>query len=174
MKKTRIYIASPFFNSAQIAVVEMIERALEDNLLEYFSPMRCPATTQARATGMTPELAAQCFANDIAELDRCSHVVAVNDWLTPGSDPQPMLVRVPTHGALEMVAPLRVPDSGTVWEIGSAYAMGKEIAIYCHETWRNPNLMLAFSTRHIIQGERELRLWLGCFAEAKRGKVQVH
>ena len=93
-----IYIAAPFFNEEQVEFVDAIEQCLELNGLEYYSPR-----SEGVLMNMTPEekkaRMKYIFDKNVEMLDKCDIVLAVIDNY----------------------------DTGTVWEIGYAYAKGKKI-----------------------------------------------
>ena len=93
-----IYIAAPFFNEAQVELVDAIEQALDLNGIEYYSPR-----SEGVLMNMSPEekkaRMKYIFDKNVQMLNECDTVVAVIDNY----------------------------DTGTVWEIGYAFAKEKRI-----------------------------------------------
>lgn len=112
----KIYLASPFFNDKEIKRVELMETILRAKGLNVFSPRE----------NQLPELElgsfewrTNVFRNDIHHIMWADAVVAIID---------------DNYG-----------DTGTAWEIGYAYAMGKPIYLY-NPSGNIINLMLTDST----------------------------
>ena len=96
--RTMIYIAGPFFNEEEIAVLAQVEQILSERGLSFFSPR------QHEAPGFvpqTPEWSRATFQLDRDAIDRCGLVLMVY------------------HG--------NYSDTGTAWECGYAYAKGKPV-----------------------------------------------
>lgn len=112
------YIAAPFFNTAQIKLVKRIEEILDKRGIDFFSPRESEPSQQARKQGMTPELAEEIFAYNTAYLNVCEYIVAVLDWAMPPE----LAVAVVDEDDYTILEEVNVPDAGTVWELGYAYA----------------------------------------------------
>lgn len=93
-----IYIAAPFFNEEQLELVEAIEVCFDFNQIDYYSPR-----SEGVLMNMTPEekkaRMKYIFDKNVEMLDAADTIVAVIDDY----------------------------DTGTVWEIGYAFAKGKRI-----------------------------------------------
>ena len=138
-----VYIASPFFNDAQIAGVERIEGILSRKGLDYFSPMR----HGVEAPEGTTEWARGIFELDRSHIEKADAVVA----LYYGSE----------------------SDSGTAWECGYACARGIPVILVHMEENGDSNLMLHCSCAtnvgpdelsgldfdHIVRKEYEGRMY---------------
>jgi len=96
-----VYIAAPFFNNDQLRVVKNIELELDIANIKYYSPR-----SEGILKDMTPEQRKErmsyLFQQNVKHLNLCSHLLAVIDNY----------------------------DTGTVWEMGYAYAKGSEILTY--------------------------------------------
>ena len=96
-----VYIAAPFFKSEQLATVVALENLLSHNGITYYSPR-----SEGKLQDMTPEQRKErmsyLFNQNIAHLDWCTHVLAVIDNY----------------------------DTGTVWEMGYAFAKHKQIVTF--------------------------------------------
>ena len=96
--KMMIYIAGPFFNEKEIAILTQVEKILSERGLDYFSPRQHAAPD---CQPETPEWSRATFLLDRDAIDRCALVLMVY------------------HG--------NYSDSGTAWESGYAYATGKPV-----------------------------------------------
>lgn len=111
------YIASPFFNSEQLALVEKIEDTFERANAPFFSPRKIGVLKPNSGTKDRDAI----LKGNIDALTGASCVLAVFDYLLPAyqsvqlsSDRQPSM-------------PLFIPDSGVVWE--SAFAFANQIPV---------------------------------------------
>ena len=95
----KVYIASPLFNPTQIARIKEIEEICEVSEIEYFSPRL--AQFGSVEEGLTEENAKLIFDNNVEEVKNCDTLIAILDD----------------------------KDTGTAWEIGMAYALGKRIIL---------------------------------------------
>lgn len=113
------YIAGPFFNPAQVAVIESIEQAFVAADVAAFSPRLCDENKKGPPT---PEGAAVIFDRNVKGLLKCSHLLAVLDWkLQEGYQIRVGRQRDESWQPLVEVGPLNIPDSGTVFEMGAAH-----------------------------------------------------
>ena len=107
-----IYLAGPFFNETQIRHIEAAEQALQKKGLPFFSPMRHTVDAEEG----TSEWAYGLFALDRTALEQSDIVVALYDGNTS--------------------------DSGTAWECGYAFALGKPVVLVHTDKNADSNLML--------------------------------
>jgi nucleoside 2-deoxyribosyltransferase len=117
----KIYFAAPLFTSAEIAFNRVVADLLTRRGHQVFLPQESEANNRAAESENAAE---EIFISDVCAIDSCDVVVANLD----GPD----------------------PDSGTSWEIGYAYACGKDIVLYrtdfrIHEGFDPINLMLTES-----------------------------
>lgn len=128
-RRKYIFIASPFFNEAQLEVVKALETMIQDAGMFYYSArLHSGGSTlppgERRFSKWTP-----VFQADVSGLYNCDLVVAVLDYPLPKG--HRLEIRKATeHASDVLVATPRIPDSGTVWEMGFAYALGKPIVGY--------------------------------------------
>lgn len=108
-----IYLAGPFFNEIQIKNIEYTEQILNDKGYSFFSPMRHEEKTEVPGT---PAWARKIFNMDKEEIRKADVVVA----LYYGSN----------------------SDSGTAWECGYAYAVGKPVVLVHVDKKADSNIML--------------------------------
>jgi nucleoside 2-deoxyribosyltransferase len=161
MHKHRLYLAGPFFNSAQIDLIRDVEDALTLHGVNHFSPRKIGLNSNPATSKPTPEQAEQIFKKDYQEICASTHVLAVVDWaLPPGQSVRLCRDDIPgnTH--------LQVPDSGTVWEMGCAYALRVPVILYTANPSKQMNLMLTQSATGVIYGHTMLMQWLACDMDA--------
>lgn len=160
------YLAAPFFNPAQVALVERIEQLFEHNCVELFSPRKHPANTSGKP--IDADTAEDIFNGNIEGIQKARGVLAVLDYLLP--EPQQLRLVAPATiddsehaGSVEVFrpasGPLALPDSGTVWEMGHAYAM-MDIVGFTTNPHARLNLMLTQSCSGVLCGFGRLATWV--------------
>lgn len=97
----KVYLASPFFDKNEIDAVSRAEDILRTKNLELYSPREHEIRDKDKIN--TPEWSQQIFNRDFNAIIDCDMVVA----LYAGG----------------------YSDSGTAWECGCAYALGKPVII---------------------------------------------
>ena len=158
LKQKRIYLAGPFFNPIQLKLIQLLEALLKQNGFEVFSPRLSSPSLKAKSTGMTDALAAESYTLNVAEIRACDMVFAVLDFLLdneflaicgcePGREPGD-----------QRQDPVCIPDTGVVWEMGLAVALGKPIFGYYQRMGEGqvPNLMLAQCCAGLVIGHAQL------------------
>jgi nucleoside 2-deoxyribosyltransferase len=131
-RKTKVYLASPFFNDEEVARVAQMERTLRSLGLEVFSPR------EAQYEGLvfgTKEWRTAVFHNNVQHILDADVVVAIHD-----------------------VGQAGYPDSGTVWEMGVAAAEDIPLIIF-NEKGANVNLMIADSLHAYIDSFESMELY---------------
>jgi nucleoside 2-deoxyribosyltransferase len=123
-----VYFAGPLFTAAEIAFNREVAGYLTSKGHRVFLPQESEENKRA-VNGHSDDPASDIFHSDVAGLDSCDVVVACLD----GPD----------------------PDSGTSWEIGYAYGLGKDIVCYrtdfrVHEGFDPVNLMLTESADFVL------------------------
>ena len=108
-----IYIAGPFFNIEEMDIITGVEKILEDRGLEFYCPR---LHDDLEHEYMSPEWSRATFELDRDAIDRCSLVLAVY------------------HG--------NYSDTGTAWECGYAYAIGKPVILVHVDAANDSSLML--------------------------------
>jgi nucleoside 2-deoxyribosyltransferase len=181
----KIYLAGPFFNPRQIEIVSNVEQALTFYEIPHFSPRKqddndAPETSE----GLTPEKAARIFEKDYVNIKNCTCVIAILDFALPEGKRCTLVDdtywRRPsdsgnlTRRPSDAVAPfsIKVPDTGTVWEMGAAYAMGKPIYAFTQDPSNRLNLMLSQSCQGIIYGWARLNRFISTYPE--NGTFNTH
>lgn len=154
-----VYIAGPFFNPQQVALINMLEATLAEHGIPFFSPMRQGGVINPKSTDL--ECAKIFKANEDA-IRNASLVLAVTEYRLP---PNQMLVAMQrtSEGSIETV--VHLPDQGTVWETGFANGLGVPVVGY-HEPQALPlyakiNVMLSKSFVGFIESQTKLESF--CF-----------
>lgn len=124
----KIYLASPFFNEAELERVDRVKEILDARGLEVFSPKE-HQNPQFEFGSM--EWRRATFKNDVDHIDWCDVVVAI---ISQGN----------------------YDDSGTAWELGYAYATNKPVVLV-NVTGETINLMIADSLHALITSYEELK-----------------
>lgn len=153
---TRIYLAGPFFNAAQIELIKNVETILEMANIPHFSPRKLGLNSNPSSTKPTPEQAANIFKADYQEICRSTHVLAVVDWALPVGQSIHCCFDDGRRGPS-----LNIPDSGTVWEMGCAYALRVPVILFTANPSKQMNLMLTQSAKGCIYGLDHLSSWAG-------------
>ena len=121
-----IYIAGPFFNEKQICFIEDIENLFKVNRMPFYSP---------RSEGVLLDLDEEArqkakkaiYDTNVTRIKNCSIMVAVIDDR----------------------------DTGTIWEMGYAAALGKPIISISNESY-GLNVMLAESVQAHVKNLEDL------------------
>ena len=126
MKK--VYLASPFFDDAELERVDKVKEILDSKGLEVFSPKE---HQNERLEFGSIEWRKATFENDVKHIDWCDVVVAI-------------------------ICKGNYDDSGTAWELGYAYATNKPVVLV-NVTGETINLMIADSLHDLISSYDELK-----------------
>ena len=126
MKK--VYLASPFFDDAELERVEKVKEILDSKGLEVFSPKE---HQNEHLEFGSIEWRKATFENDVKHIDWCDVVVAI-------------------------ICKGNYDDSGTAWELGYAYATNKPVVLV-NITGETINLMIADSIHALITSYDELK-----------------
>ena len=126
MKK--VYLASPFFDDAELERVDKVKEILDSKGLEVFSPKE---HQNEHLEFGSIEWRKATFDNDVKHIDWCDVVVAI-------------------------ICKGNYDDSGTAWELGYAYATNKPVVLV-NITGETINLMIADSIHALITSYDELK-----------------
>ena len=126
MKK--VYLASPFFDDAELERVDNVKEILDSKGLEVFSPKE---HQNKHLEFGSIEWRKATFENDVKHIDWCDVVVAI-------------------------ICKGNYDDSGTAWELGYAYATNKPVVLV-NITGEAINLMIANSLHALIISYDELK-----------------
>ena len=126
MKK--VYLASPFFDDAELERVDKVKEILDLKGLEVFSPKE---HQNEHLEFGSIEWRKATFDNDVKHIDWCDVVVAI-------------------------ICKGNYDDSGTAWELGYAYATNKPVVLV-NITGETINLMIADSIHALITSYDELK-----------------
>ena len=159
------YIAAPFFNPPQLELVKSLESVFSSQKRWAFSP-RLQHGEKPVAIN-TKHIAAEVFLENYRAIQRCDFMVAVVDWLMPPSIELRVVKECNAEGLPygplfeSKSPPLNLPDTGTVWEMGMAFALKKPVVMF---TVRPPtdklNIMLTESCVGIARGVERLAAYL--------------
>ena len=159
-----LYIAGPWFNPRQATHLDMVLRACADAGIKVFSPREESLVSE----DASHEYRRAAFEANLKGIRECGHVLALLDWLLPehietrnvnlhGATPSP---EQPGPWPITVTSPpVRVPDTGTVYEMGYAYGRVEVVGftIFDHT---HVNLMLAQGCAGVIQGYEDLARFL--------------
>lgn len=171
----KFYLAGPFFNQPQIELIAAIELLMVDQCVPCFSPrqqhQRLTVPVEQRSTVdttiKTAEQARKVFHCNVDNIDDCTHMLAVVDWLL--LDKQE--VRQVDVGMGDIMngdssvslisksGPLNLPDSGTVWEMGYAYSLKIPIILFRTKETKL-NVMLTQCAEGVVTGLPSLEKFL--------------
>ena len=126
MKK--VYLASPFFDDAELERVDKVKEILVSKGLDVFSPKE---HQNEHLEFGSIEWRKATFENDVKHIDWCDVVVAI-------------------------ICKGNYDDSGTAWELGYAYATNKPVVLV-NITGETINLMIADSIHALITSYDELK-----------------
>lgn len=124
----KIYLASPFFDDAELERVDKVKEILDLKGLEVFSPKE---HQNEHLEFGSIEWRKATFENDVKHIDWCDVVVAI-------------------------ICKGNYDDSGTAWELGYAYATNKPVVLV-NITGETINLMIADSIHALITSYDELK-----------------
>lgn len=168
-----VYIAGPFFNPEQMAVIEGIEKTLTSLGVSYFSPVR----EGGLVANVPDEVSAEVFCIDYMGIVHCHRVLAIctyegaDLWRTVGGADY----YTPDQPNLNMF-PVKLSDTGTVWEMGAAFDLDRPVIGYFPEGQlpAKMNLMLTECFVDIVHGLEELELYFTGHKEETRwaGSIQ--
>lgn len=112
----KVYIAAPFFNPDQLKIVVAVEMQLLKKRVEYFSP-RSEGTLGDMTVEEQKKSRKKIFDSNVANMMSCDAMIACVEY----------------------------KDTGTIWEMGFFYAMGKPIIMLASDPSKI-NVMLAESS----------------------------
>ena len=124
----KIYLASPFFNAEELGRMNIVKEILIQKGLDVFAPFE---HQNKHLEFGSMEWRKATFKSDVDAIDDCDVVVAIN-----------------CQGNYD--------DSGTMWEIGYAYAKGIPVVLF-NNTDKTINLMIADSLYSLITSYDELQ-----------------
>jgi len=169
----RVYLAAPFFNAEQIALLEQMEQLMDLREVDYYSPRKQHFNQDV--TVRTPAEALEVFEHNYKAINGCNTMMAVIDWLLPERQALRLVTEYPNEtedgepvavqgiDAAIIGKPILLPDSGTVWEMGAAYALCKPVVMYTNRLYKgkhSANLMLSQCAEGVCYGIDMFRAWL--------------
>ncbi len=126
----KIYLASPFFNDAEITRMKNVLKVLRDRGFDVFAPFELKNEEFEFGSMKWRDVT---FKADVDHIDSCDVVVAIN-----------------SQGNYD--------DAGTMWEIGYSYATKKPIVVF-NDSDKILNLMVANSLTAVINNLDELKTY---------------
>lgn len=145
-----IYLAGPFFNREQhdhaVSMAEMVRKA---------GHVPIAPVEQGFEKVSSVEDAKRIFTKNVQDLHHADIMLAQLDYLLP----QGKELRIVTKGGV-VSGPLSIPDSGTVWEMGMAYALGLRKVGYIVSDVPKINVMLAQSCDGFLRGYAQISEFL--------------
>lgn len=173
--RRRVYLAAPLFNPYQQHVIAEVTKVMEEVGVEVFSPLEESKPlwgdlSPAEATAETRQKVMQMNRNGIESSD------LVFAWLG-GWEPWREVAKAQRqfppgnfslqNDTLQRLIP-SLPDTGVVWEMGYANALGVPTLAYMHDgdNRKGFNLMLSETVDATARGLSELREQLLAFKEA--------
>lgn len=145
-----IYLAGPFFNPVQLEAAQRVRDLCKQYKRDHYAPVDHGVVLK------TPEQAQQIFDENCEALRMANHVLVHLEWLMPAGD-ELHLVR----NGLVAPAPIALPDTGTVWEMGYAASLADDfneplVVAYTVQPAPKLNLMLARSAQGYLNGWAEV------------------
>lgn len=154
LEEPMYYIAAPFFNEAQLHLVRCIEQVFDQEGVLAFSPRlqhgEKPEPIKSR------DQARQVFDENYHAIVACTSMLAVVDWMNKAGES----IRSVTERTLytpegrefdHVSGPLNLPDTGTVWEMGAAFALQRPVIMYTQRPrTAKLNIMLTESCRGMV------------------------
>jgi len=130
-----IYLAGPFFNKIQRNHAQGLAEILKGRGYHIYAPVSEQFVEQA-----LPESALRIFERNIRWMEESSLILAQLDY--PLDPPNVLSI---LNLEKQQHSPISLPDAGTVFEMGFAYAMSIPIIGYFFEPVLKANLMLTES-----------------------------
>lgn len=156
----KVYIAGPFFNPEQISLIRAIENIFMGAGVEFISP-RLQHGDRPVPKVENAAQAEEIFVRNLRDMMQADVLLAVMDYLLPVN--HELHITEWFQDQLQIVSPpLRLPDTGTVFELGYFFRTCKPVILF---TSRDPgkarlNLMLACATDGCVYGLNNLRVSL--------------
>lgn len=148
-----LYVAGPFFNPQQLGLIRLIEDHLMDTNFDFFSPRLQNGDVPFKPV-TTPAQANEIWQRNVTEIDQSNLVLAVIDYLQP----EGIGVWALHEATGRKIAPVQVPDTGTVFELGLALDLGKHIFLFTtRPKEQRLNLMVTQCADGIIYGLDHLK-----------------
>lgn len=122
MKQMRVYLASPFFNEKERGVYQAVIATLRKKGYDLFVPAEHEITNAWDLSNQAWGEAV--FGVDISAINKCDVVIALNWGM--------------------------YSDSGTAWELGYAFALGKKTINVCVLDNNTYSLMMTNGANHNI------------------------
>ena len=173
----KIFLAGPFFNPAACEMLQGLLDHLEGLGHTVFCAMRDGQFVPKDATEETRQ---KFFMLDVEQMFESELVVAMLDYPMPEGQILQHVVRLSSDkpGEHFAYAPVELPDTGTVFEMGLAYANGNTPIIGFTSSIKSLNLMLAQSCIATVEDHATLSqivklVELGRFEEIEKKRKEL-
>lgn len=176
-----VYIAAPFFNSAQLEIVQTIEQYLDASNIRYYSP-RIHSGSALLTTEQKKDFDAwtPVLQSNIRALHDCHVMIAVLEYAFPKGVGLSIVDsrRFTENGTIDWIPThLELPDNGVVFEVGYLHALNglreatyAKSSVYGHRTpiigfhtekgLEEMNLMLSHTIDGMICGYSDLHSYI--------------
>lgn len=161
MEPVNVYIAAPLFNEPQLDLIDAIEKAIESSGKTCYSPRR-----DSGSILMTPEEKKvmsnwdPVFNSNVEAIHKADVMIAVLEYLMP-PDMELLLFRDDQNNPGEgRFSAIRLPDTGTVWEMGYMRALGKPVVGFHTGETGQLNLMLSHGCNGFLKSMDDLDRYL--------------
>ncbi len=162
---SNVYLAGPFFNPPQLQLIMDLEMVLAKGPgTTFFSPR---LQHGEKPKPITNEIQARdVFDENSRQMLKCDWMLAVADYLLPDKAALRLCEDNGSLPATRISGPLQLPDTGTVWEMGMAYALDIPVIMFTtkEQGKGKMNIMLSQSAAGVLYGMDDLRTFLkgGC------------
>ncbi len=156
--KPKVYIAGPLFNSQQVEILKRIEETLSSYEYSIYRP-RLDSGSHLMSLEEKKDYNkwTPIFNRNEEEIHSCDILLAVLEYPMPRGN-KLGIYREDGDTIVPLVKSIEIPDSGTVWEMGAARALGKlVIGFYPTKENNKINLMLSHGCDGMIVGWRNLK-----------------
>jgi len=157
------YLAGPFFNPAQVLLMEQIEQVMDRHGVPTYKP-RIDGGVLDKLHGpeRMADSADECYQHDLRGLTQCELMLAV---LTYELDGHHLALghTVFRDGAKQFAVDqwgVSIPDTGTVWEVGFFTAECKPVVGFYPQPRGRLNIMLTQSVHGFVFGLDNLDTWV--------------
>lgn len=151
-----LYLAGPFFNPEQIELIGLLEEQIDSRAFQLYTPrIQSPSAQFTESDRKDWNKWQGVLDWNIRAISKADMVIAVLDYLLPpGQTMQIIQNLVPKQHILS------IPDAGTIWELGYAYASGKICIGFYSNAPKQMNLMLSHSLQGAIVGLEAMNRFL--------------
>lgn len=151
-----VYLAGPLFNEPQLNILRYLERTLEENGFDFFSPrLHSGSHKILKEERLDRSKWESVFSSNIQAMEKADIMVGVVDYLREAGDT--LCVQTIYPGNNVSTKGVYLPDTGTVFEVGYFKALKKPVYAYTERDIYSLNLMLTHSFDGLIAGKTNFR-----------------